>query len=212
MNKVACFILGIVSSGCAIEVGSEVVDTTDRKDNVLNRTLVTKDATFIIHGNAGRCGATAIGKRTFITAAHCAPNEQKVMPFRSPITDQVYGSNLVHYDDSKRDIAVYQIYDDAPDFSKWLTLRSKPLVKNETVMMYRSVHGGTFTGIVLKTWDSGDWADRATADLPVIKGDSGSAVLDDDDQVVGVVSKTTKVNGSDTWNGVIIGLNDPSWF
>lgn len=138
------------------------------------------------------CTGTAVGPEALLTAEHCLEGANTTIELDlSPV---IYRVNNVVADG--RDHVILHVID--ANFKNVIHIKERNAVLGERVRVYGN--GGNdypshaYHGIVIKDGYEGDLSDIdesvgvANYSLPVVGGDSGSAVYGDDGAIIGLVS------------------------
>lgn len=154
----------------------------------------------------GACTATAVAPHVLLTALHC---------------DEYGESSVIHIDASVSDYHVqFGVKDrvdhlllvlDGPAFKNIVTIRERQAAMGEPVISYgcggKDFPPHTYFGKVIPDANGGDQSDVDAADgttvftLPVIPGDSGSAIYGRDGSIVGLVTYGDEIDGENVAAG-----------
>lgn len=140
----------------------------------------------------GYCTGTAVGPHALLTALHCDEGESDTISL--DLSVRKYHINGHLYDG--RDHIIYHL--DGPEFKNIVTIKERPAKLGEEVVSYGNGHrdypSHTYVGRVVVDDNGGDISDIDAADqvacfsLPVVSGDSGSAVYGKDGSLVALVT------------------------
>lgn len=141
---------------------------------------------------AGLCTGTAVGPHAILTATHCTEDGYKIISFDLSVKKyHIIGSIT---DGSDHTI----IHVDGPAFTNIVTIKERKAVLGETVTSYgdgaMDFPQHTYYGKVVEQQNGGDTSELDRRDginafsLPVIPGDSGSAIYGTDGDIVALVT------------------------
>jgi hypothetical protein len=139
------------------------------------------------------CAAFAVvkhGQTMLITASHCVPNSatnSTALRFHAP-SGWGHGIAYLAHRDADADVAFMRLAD--PEMVTPLRVGKSPLV-DESVWSYSPIYRAREKGVVTN-WLGADWFETTQSAAP---GWSGSPVLDERDEVVGVVSRCPAKSG-----------------
>ena len=145
------------------------------------------------------CTATAIGPHALLTAAHCN-DVRHLTKIRMDLSRKYFHIQKTLSDD--RDHEIYLI--DGPAFQNFVPYVVRPARMGEHVYLYGNGHGQypsrRLDGRRI-SWDDPSEVDGAAGiqhfTMPVIHGDSGSAIFADDGSIVAVTSYLWKDNNDE---------------
>lgn len=160
---------------------------------------------------AAGCTGTAVGPHALLTAVHC--DEGEYTHIRLDLSRHVY--NIIGAVTDGRDAIIYHL--DGPEFKNYVTIRQREARIGESVISYgdggRDYPQHTYTGKVIADANGGDTSDVDAADgthcfsIPVIPGDSGSAVYGADGAMVAIVTYSQGTDTEDVGEAVGFALN-----
>lgn len=139
----------------------------------------------------GWCTGTAIGPHAILTATHCNSDSEK-----TDIIELDEAVQKFHIERTLTDGADHDIYlVDGPEFKNTVPYVTRPATLGEHVYIYGSGHAvyppRRLDGVVLRCIDPSEVDAAAGIEqftIPVIPGDSGSAVFTDDGSIVAVTT------------------------
>ena len=150
---------------------------------------------------SGLCTGTAVGPHALLTALHCDEGETDVISLDLAV--QKY--HIVGHIYDGRDHIIYRL--DGPAFKDFVTIQEREAKVGETVTSYGDGRGDfpqhTYFGKVIEDSNGGDTSEIDMAagahnfSLPVIPGDSGSAIYGTDGDIVALVT----YGGSNEYTG-----------
>ena len=160
---------------------------------------------------SGLCTGTAVGPHALLTALHCDEGEIDVISLDLAV--QKY--HIVGYIYDGRDHIIYHL--DGPAFKDFVTIQEREAKVGETVTSYGDGRGDfpqhTYFGKVIEDSNGGDTSEIDMAavahvfSLPVIPGDSGSAIYGTDGDIVALVTYSNSNDYTGTKEAVGFALN-----
>jgi V8-like Glu-specific endopeptidase len=140
----------------------------------------------------GLCTGTVVGPHALLTALHCDRGETDLISL--DLSVQKFHVIGIIYDG--RDHIIYHL--DGPVFKNIVTIQEREAVLGETVTSYGDGRGDfpqhTYFGKAIVDANGGDTSELDAADgthcfsLPVVPGDSGSAIYGTDGSIVALVT------------------------
>ena len=140
----------------------------------------------------GLCTGTAVGPHALLTALHCDRGETDTISL--DLSVQKFHIIGTAYDG--RDHIIYHL--DGPAFTHYVVIKQREAVLGETITSYGDGHQDfpqhTYYGTVITDDNGGDTSEIDQADgtrvfsIPVVPGDSGSAVYGRDGDIVALVT------------------------
>lgn len=141
---------------------------------------------------SGMCTGTAVGPHALLTALHCDEGDEDTISLDLAV--HKYHIIGIIYDG--RDHIIYHL--DGPAFTNVVTVKEREAVLGEVVTSYGDGHRDfpqhTYYGKTIVDDNGGDTSEIDKADgahcfsLPVVPGDSGSAVYGTDGSIVALVT------------------------
>jgi Trypsin len=138
------------------------------------------------------CTGTAVGPHALLTAVHC--DEGTYDSIRLDLSQHVY--HIIGAVADGRDAIIYHL--DGPEFKNYVTIKEREAKLGEEVISYGDGHRDypqhTYVGHVVADVNGGDVSELDIADgthcfdIPVIPGDSGSAIYAKDGSIVAIVT------------------------
>lgn len=157
------------------------------------------------------CTGTAVGPHALLTALHCDEGEYDAL--RLDLSRHVY--HIVGAITDGRDAIIYHL--DGPEFKNYVIIKQREAKLGESVISYgnggRDYPQHTYKGQVIADSNGGDTSEVDIADgmhvfsLPVIPGDSGSAIYALDGSLVAIVTYSQGTDTEDTGEAVGFALN-----
>lgn len=140
----------------------------------------------------GTCTGTVVGPHALLTAVHCDEGESTTISLDLSVRKfKIIGT--IH---DSRDHIIYHL--DGPAFKNIVTIHEREAVLGETVTSYGDGHRDfpqhTYFGKAIVDANGGDTSEIDAADgthcfsIPVVPGDSGSAIYGIDGSIVAVVT------------------------
>lgn len=139
------------------------------------------------------CTATAVGPHALLTASHCNDGARRDISDTIKIDYSDHHYNILAVNDDDRDHQLYLI--DGPAFKNFVTIVQGVPVPSESVHFYgfgEGVYPSSLRRGRVRPYDDPSEVDAAaqffTYDLSSYHGDSGSAIYNDKNEIVGLVS------------------------
>lgn len=131
--------------------------------------------------DGGHCSATKIGRSEILIAAHCVEGDPQALIIKQSPVEVV---SIVRGPGDQARVTI------RAQFKRWASIGDRP-TQGDPIFIFGNP--GDERDLLRRGYIAGERMGFLLADLPIWKGDSGSAVFNEHGQVVGIVVMVTAV-------------------